>query len=366
MKVISPALAAHLKADTTTLVTAVKLTRQDGVVQGYTTHDKPLTFDCDGQGLVTYQPQGGYNRSAIASQLSLATDNLELEGLLDDDAITEADLLTGKYDNAELKFMLVNWQDLSQGVLKLRQGYIGQITLHRDTFVAEVRGLMDAYGQVIGELYTPDCRADLGDARCKVVLDPSPWEPTTAYPVGARVVATADAVPLRHFRCTQAGTSGASEPAWDATLNASTGDGGCTWETLLALTVAATVAGVLPATPGEASAHRFTVTPALPEFGAVPEEMLPWFAVGKCTWLTGANAGVQAEMKAWDETTSTVTLFLPPTFPIQAGDTLTLTVGCDKRRQTCIARFANIVNMRGEPYLPGLGKLLDYPSPHSV
>ena len=366
MKVISPALAAHLQEDTTTLVTAVKVTRRDGVILAYTTHDRPLTFDCDGLGLVTYQPQGGYNRSAIASQLGLSTDNLELEGLLEDDALTEADLLTGRYDNAELKFMLVNWQDLTQGVLKLRRGYVGQITLHRDTYVAEIRGLMDAYGTIIGEVYTPDCRADLGDARCQVVLDPGPWQASTAYTVGARVVATGEALPLRHFRCTQAGTSGATAPAWDATLESSTSDGGCTWQTLLAFTVACTVASVVAAVPGEASAHTFTVTPALSEFGAVPEETLPWFAAGKVTWLTGGNAGVAAEIKAWDADTSQVTLFLPPTFPVAGGDTLTLTVGCDKRRDTCIGRFENIVNMRGEPFLPGLDKALDYPSPHAV
>lgn len=366
MKVISPALAAHLKEETTTLVTAVKVTRQDGMVLAYTTHDQPLTFDCDGLGLVTYQPQGGYNRSAIASQLGLSTDNLELEGLLDDDAITDADLLTGKYDNAELKFMLVNWQDLTQGVLKLRRGSVGQITLHRDTYVAEIRGLLDAYGQIIGEVYTPDCRADLGDSRCTVVLDPPPWAPSTAYAGGARVVATADALPLRHFRCTQGGTSGASEPGWDATLTASTPDGSCTWETLLAFTVACTVATVVPAVPGEAGTHRFTVTPDLAEFGAVPEGLLPWFAAGQVSWLTGANAGVRAEIKAWDAATSEVTLFLPPTFPLAPGDTLTLTVGCDKRRDTCLGRFQNLVNMRGEPFLPGLDKALDYPSPHAV
>lgn len=366
MKVISAALAAHLTQDTTTLVTAVKVTRQDGVVLAYTTHDRALTFDCDGLGLVTYQPQGGYNRSAIASQLGLATDNLELEGLFDDDAITEADLLTGRYDNAELKFMLVNWQDLTQGVLKLRRGYIGQITLHRETYVAEIRGLMDAYGQIIGELYTPDCRADLGDQRCKVVLTPGPWQPTNAYTQGARVVAMGSALPLRHFRCSQAGTSGTGEPAWNATLGASTGDGGCTWETLLAFTVACTVASVIPAVPGEASAHTFVVTPPLTEFGAVPPDLLPWFVAGKVTWLTGANAGVRAEIKAWDAASSQVTLFLPPTFPIAAAETLTLTGGCDKRRQTCSGRFANIANMRGEPYLPGLDVALSYPSPHAV
>lgn len=306
MKVISAALAAHLQQDTTTLVTCVKVTRTDGVILAYTTHDQPLTLDCDGLGAVTYQPQGGYNRSAIASQLGLAADNLELEGLLDDDALTDADLLTGRYDNAELKFMLVNWQDLSQGVLKLRRGYLGQVTLHRDTYVAEIRGLMDAYSTIIGEVYTPDCRADLGDARCQVDLTPAPR------------------------------------------------------------TVACTVSTVTPPEPGESGTYVFQVTPAFPELGVDHEGLLPWFTTGKASWLTGANSGTAGEIKAWDAATSTVTLFLATVYPITVGDTLTLTVGCDKRRQTCVQRFDNIVNMRGEPYLPGLDKALDYPSPHSV
>ncbi|HSF29512.1 MAG TPA: DUF2163 domain-containing protein, partial [Candidatus Tectomicrobia bacterium] len=67
MKVISAGLLGHLSQDTTTLATCVKLTRRDGVVLGYTTHDTPLTFDCDGLGAVTYTPQGGYKRSAIES-----------------------------------------------------------------------------------------------------------------------------------------------------------------------------------------------------------------------------------------------------------------------------------------------------------
>jgi uncharacterized phage protein (TIGR02218 family) len=304
MKVISAGLLAHLAQDTTTLATCVKVTRRDGVVLGYTTHDLPLTFDCDGLGVVTYQPQGGYKRSAIESQLGLAADNLELEGLIEDEAITDEDLLKGLYDNAELKFMLVNWQDLSQGVLKLRRGYVGTITVHRDTYVAEIRGLMDAYSAVLGELYTPDCRADLGDNRCQVSLDTPEF------------------------------------------------------------TVACTVSAVTAPAPGDAGTSQFQVMPDLSHL--VPEAAgLPWFAMGKASWLTGANAGTAGEVKDWDGAT-TATLFLATPYPIAVGDTLTLTVGCDKRRQTCKHRFNNIVNMRAEPYLPGLDAALQYPSPHAV
>lgn len=305
MKVISTGLRNHLSQDTTTLATCVKVTRRDGVVLGYTTHDQALTLDCDGLGAVTYEPQGGYKRSAIESQLGLAADNVELEGLLlTDGGLTDEDLLKGIYDNAELKFMLVNWADVSQGVLKLRRGYVGQITVHRDSYLAEIRGLMDAYSTVIGELYTPDCRADLGDSRCQVDLD------TPAF------------------------------------------------------TVACTVAAVTAPAPGDGGTTQFQVTPDLSHL--VPEEGgIPWFAMGKATWLTGANSGTYGEVKAWDGA-ATATLFLATTFPIVVGDTLTLTVGCDKRRVTCIHKFDNIVNMRGEPYLPGLDAALQYPSPHTV
>jgi uncharacterized phage protein (TIGR02218 family) len=304
VKVISAGLLGHLAQDTTTLATCVKVTRRDGLVLGYTTHDLPLTFDCDGLGAVTYEPQGGYKRSAIESQLGLAADNLELEGLIQDDAITEEDILNGLYDNAELKFMLVNWADVSQGVLKLRRGYIGQITLHRDTYIAEVRGMMDAYSTVIGELYTPDCRADLGDSRCTVDLNTPEF------------------------------------------------------------TVPCTVAAVTAPAPGDAGTYIFQVTPDLsslaPEAGG-----LPWFAMGKASWLTGANAGTAGEIKGWNGI-NTATLFLATAFPITVGDTLTLTVGCDKRRTTCKNRFDNVVNMRGEPYLPGLDAALRYPNAHGV
>lgn len=305
MKVISTGLLAHLDQETTTLATCVKLTRRDGVILGYTTHDQPLTLDCDGLGDVTYQPQGGYKRSAIESQLGLTADTVELEGLIEDEAITEEDLLTGLYDQAELKFMQVNWSNLTQGVLKLRRGYVGRITLHRDTYVAEIRGLMDAYSTVIGELYTPDCRADLGDARCQVDLDTPEF------------------------------------------------------------TVACTVAAVAPSQPGDGGTHQCQVTPDLSHL--MPElDGIPWFALGTATWLTGANSGTAGEVKTWDASTSTATLFLPTAFPIVSGDTLTLTVGCDKRRTTCVRRFQNVANFRGEPFIPGLDNALLYPSPHPV
>jgi uncharacterized phage protein (TIGR02218 family) len=71
-----------------------------------------------------------------------------------------------------MRIFLTNWADLSQGALRLRRGWFGEVVLGQaGVFRTELRGLTQALAQRIGELYSPECRADLGDNRCKVDLD---------------------------------------------------------------------------------------------------------------------------------------------------------------------------------------------------
>lgn len=57
-------------------------------------------------------------------------------------------------------------------------------------------------------------------------------------------------------------------------------------------------------------------------------------------------------------------LALSPRLPaiVSPGDRLELRQGCDHRWATCSDRFANAVNFRGEPFLPGNDLLARYPS----
>jgi uncharacterized phage protein (TIGR02218 family) len=45
---------------------------------------------------------------------------------------------------------------------------------------------------------------------------------------------------------------------------------------------------------------------------------------------------------------------------IAAGDTFTVTAGCDKRFSTCRERFDNALNFRGFPHMPGNDFALSY------
>ncbi|MFQ6016787.1 MAG: DUF2163 domain-containing protein [Kiloniellaceae bacterium] len=363
MKSVSSGLAAHLGQAATSLATCWKVKRTDGTILGFTEHDRDLTIDlADGDGPLTYAAATGYTRTGIKTGADLKVDNLDVLGVLDSAAITAADIRAGRYDFAEVKIFLVNWRDLAQGALKLRRGKIGEVSIRDDAFVAELRGLAQLYAQQVVELTTPACRADLGDARCQVRLDPPVWQPLTAYTARqARDAATGAVVKPttfndRHFRCVTAGTSASGEPAWNLGLGGSpsdqTNDGSVVWEPIQALTIEANVASVV-------DNRTFTIDYT----GDAAEALLTG---GLITFLdtvspTPPNAGLKREVKQYSVSPPTVTLFLPMPFDVQAGDPVTIRAGCDKQLATCRDAFDNIDNFRGEPHVPGNDLLFKTP-----
>lgn len=165
MKSISNALQSHLNSETTTLATLVKVTRADGVVKGFTTWDRNLMVDG-----ILYKADGAMTPSALQSTAGLATDNLDITGILNSSDITASDIENGLYDHARVDMYVCNWADLTQGTLQLRRGWIGTLSLSGDHYVAELRGLHDLLQRPIGSYYTPECRYDLGDNHCSKSL----------------------------------------------------------------------------------------------------------------------------------------------------------------------------------------------------
>jgi uncharacterized phage protein (TIGR02218 family) len=165
MKAISSGLTAHIESETTTLCTLWKLTRRDGEILGFTDHDTDVVY-----GGLTYAAATGYTRSAVSANATLAVDNLDIEGILASGALTGDEIRAGIYDWCELLVSLVNYADLTMGDVILRRGTLGEFTLKAGAFVTELRGISQALSRNFLRVYTADCTADLGDARCKVIL----------------------------------------------------------------------------------------------------------------------------------------------------------------------------------------------------
>ncbi len=163
MRKISSQLKEHLAQPVTTLATCWHLKLRNGKELGFTEHDHDIVIQN-----VTYLASSGITASAIMSNSNMAVDNLELEGILDNELIREDDLCSGLYDHAEVQVFLVNYRAIQDGILSIQKGWLGEVRLGHGYFVAEVRGLTQALTGTIGKLYSPRCRAIFCDLRCSL------------------------------------------------------------------------------------------------------------------------------------------------------------------------------------------------------
>jgi uncharacterized phage protein (TIGR02218 family) len=149
---------------TTTLCTCWRVELTDGAIYRFTDHDSKITIPDDGD----YEPNSGFVASNIDTKTKLSVENLEASGFLSSDIIKEIDLMSGRWDFARVEIFRVNWNSIADGKDVLTSGRIGRIAQDKNTFKAEIRGLSNAYSQVLGKIYQPSCRASLGDNKCKV------------------------------------------------------------------------------------------------------------------------------------------------------------------------------------------------------
>lgn len=155
MKTISAGLKQGFKDGT--ISTCIKLTRQDGVVLGFTDHDKELTVDT-----VVYAPTPGLARVLMNLRSNAQVSNQEFAGAWTVD-IDEADLSNGVYDEADVEVFRVDWTDVSLGGLNIFTGNLGLIQWSEDGFRADVQSLMKKLSHQVGDITTPKCRHALFD-----------------------------------------------------------------------------------------------------------------------------------------------------------------------------------------------------------
>ncbi|PKP68180.1 MAG: beta tubulin, partial [Alphaproteobacteria bacterium HGW-Alphaproteobacteria-5] len=87
-----------------------------------------------------------------------------------------------------------------------------------------------------------------------------------------------------------------------------------------------------------------------------------WFALGTIEWTSGANAGRVAEVILHEVAGAlvTVTLLEAPVLALEEAAAFVIRAGCNKRLTTCTAKFANAINFRGFPNIPGQDSVLRY------
>jgi uncharacterized phage protein (TIGR02218 family) len=269
-------MAQFLDSDLTTIALCWRLERADGVALGFTSHDRDLAI-----GGLVYRAAPGMLPSAIGLSDGFDPASLDIEGALTSDSIRADDLRAGRWDGAALALFMTDWEASGAEVLPIARGLLGEVSLRGDAFEAELRGPAALLDAPAVEQTSPECRAELGDKRCRIDM------------------------------------AGRTRIARIASIE------------------------------GEDSV---TID------GAPAGNALGY---GRLRWIGGANSGTESAILSADG--AALTLREPPAFAPAVGDLVEVREGCDKSLATCAGRFANALNFRGEPHLPGMDLLTRYP-----
>jgi len=155
----------------------IRIVRQDGTVLGFTTHDKDLFIDG-----VNYRAREAVNPTNIEQKWDLSTNNSEIESILSSDAIRDGDILTGKYNDANVGIYLVNFTDLPNTIedsIILQSGIVGEVTATDFNYTFEVVSKASTLlNRKASKKISPVCLYRFGDSDCGVNLAPYTYSVT--------------------------------------------------------------------------------------------------------------------------------------------------------------------------------------------
>lgn len=145
-----------------------KITRRDGRVFRYTSHDRPVTYNDE-----VYSSCRSLNPSASENASTLGSvANMELVGIIDDEGISEADLYGGLFDDAFVTVDLITWGSGTDVPRRLAAGWTGTLKQGETGFNMEVLGPgARLEQQALVQMVTPGCRWVFGSAECGVNVE---------------------------------------------------------------------------------------------------------------------------------------------------------------------------------------------------
>jgi uncharacterized phage protein (TIGR02218 family) len=180
-------IPSWLTAPVVPLAWCWRIERRDGVTLGLTTHDRDLMI-----GSLRYRAAPGIRPSAIRQAMGLDGDRMDIEGALTADALSAAELTSGRWNGARLALLVADWENPDTHHIVIAEGRLGEVAVQGHSFSAELRGGQAWLEQAVAPATSAGCRADLGDRRCGVALAGLTVRRTVTAAAG-QIVTVADA-----------------------------------------------------------------------------------------------------------------------------------------------------------------------------
>jgi uncharacterized phage protein (TIGR02218 family) len=158
-------MAGMLEGPLTSIALCWRIERSDGAGLALTSHDEKIVI-----GTTYFDAAPGMLPAAIQRRSGLEPNGGEIAGAITSASLHEDDLERGRWDGARVTMSAVDWQNVDAGELRLLRGGLGEVRLERGEFKAELRGTAARLEAAICPETAPECRAELGDKKCRVDL----------------------------------------------------------------------------------------------------------------------------------------------------------------------------------------------------
>lgn len=156
------------------------ITRKDGVILRFTSHDHVLE-DASGN---EYTPAGGFDGSARQRIDAFKDHTVDFRGVIDSEFITVADLRSGLYREAKVREDTVDSRWPWLGTIMSETWWVDQTTFEKFGWMAEMSGPSRFLKRKIGHVLDRTCERKLYDTLCTVSR--------ALFTVSATVVGTED------------------------------------------------------------------------------------------------------------------------------------------------------------------------------
>jgi uncharacterized phage protein (TIGR02218 family) len=150
-----------LASPVTSLAYGWRMERRDGVTLGFTSHDCDVVFD----GLLL-RASPGMEPTSVVERMGFDNGGLDVRGALTSDALAQADIEAGRWDNAALTLFTFDWANLAQPAQQLAAGRLGTISYSGDRFETVFTGPNSVLRKSVAPFTSPTCRANFCDNQC--------------------------------------------------------------------------------------------------------------------------------------------------------------------------------------------------------
>jgi uncharacterized phage protein (TIGR02218 family) len=219
-----------------------------------------------------YIAESIFTYKSIEKSSELLAGKNEICGIICDKYFKRQDIINGKLNDAYIEIFLINTNHLDNGKLILNQGYVSNIKIIDNKFIANISSLKNKFNNKITNSFSQNCRAKFCDKDCSLYEENYKF-----YGTISKVLS--------------------NNTLFDAERN---------------------------------------------------EENF-YFNFGEITFISGNNTGLCFQVKNFKN--GEIELNLPSIYKLAVGDTYAIIAGCDKNFSSCVTKFNNALNFRGEPYI---------------